>query len=113
MSIGYQILPVTPILPVIWAGMLPSSPFSNTRNIRTERRWLKWWTRVMRWIRGPIAIVHRINRATRIHRTISAVGCNTDPFGAGSGSVNKTKMIKRQMFGRAGFELLRHRILLG
>jgi len=26
---------------------------------------------------------------------------------------NKTKMIKRQMFGRAGFALLRHRILLG
>jgi transposase len=25
----------------------------------------------------------------------------------------KTKMLKRQMFGRAGFELLRHRILLG
>jgi transposase len=25
----------------------------------------------------------------------------------------KTKMIKRQMFGRAGFELLRRRILLG
>jgi transposase len=25
----------------------------------------------------------------------------------------KTKMIKRQMFGRAGFGLLRHRILLG
>jgi hypothetical protein len=25
----------------------------------------------------------------------------------------KTKMIKRQMFGRAGFDLLRHRILLG
>jgi hypothetical protein len=23
------------------------------------------------------------------------------------------KMLKRQMFGRAGFELLRHRILLG
>ena len=26
---------------------------------------------------------------------------------------NKTKMIKRQMYGRAGFALLRHRILLG
>ena len=26
---------------------------------------------------------------------------------------NKTKMIKRQMYGRAGFDLLRHRILLG
>ena len=25
----------------------------------------------------------------------------------------KTKMIKRQMYGRAGFPLLRHRILLG
>jgi hypothetical protein len=25
----------------------------------------------------------------------------------------KTKMIKRQMYGRAGFTLLRHRILLG
>jgi len=24
----------------------------------------------------------------------------------------KTKMIKRQMYGRAGFQLLRHRILL-
>jgi len=25
----------------------------------------------------------------------------------------KTKMIKRQMYGRVGFALLRHRILLG
>ena len=29
------------------------------------------------------------------------------------GSHTKTKMIKRQMYGRAGFALLRHRILLG
>jgi len=33
--------------------------------------------------------------------------------GRTEGVNNKTKMIKRQMFGRAGFELLRHRILLG
>ncbi|WP_399896566.1 hypothetical protein ACGH7X_41645 [Streptomyces sp. BBFR51] len=26
---------------------------------------------------------------------------------------NKTKLIKRQMYGRASFPLLRHRILLG
>ena len=33
--------------------------------------------------------------------------------GRTEGVNNKTKMIKRQMFGRAGFALLRHRILLG
>jgi transposase len=33
--------------------------------------------------------------------------------GRTEGVNNKTKMIKRQMFGRAGFGLLRHRILLG
>jgi transposase len=37
------------------------------------------------------------------------------PFHNGrTGGVNtSTKMIKRQMYGRAGFDLLRHRILLG
>jgi transposase len=33
--------------------------------------------------------------------------------GRTEGVNNKTKMIKRQMYGRAGFTLLRHRILLG
>jgi transposase len=33
--------------------------------------------------------------------------------GRTEGVNTKTKMLKRQMFGRAGFELLRHRILLG
>jgi transposase len=33
--------------------------------------------------------------------------------GATEGVNNKTKLIKRQMYGRAGFPLLRHRILLG
>jgi transposase len=39
----------------------------------------------------------------------------TLPFhnGGTEGVNNKTKMIKRQMYGRAGFGLLRHRILLG
>jgi Transposase len=37
------------------------------------------------------------------------------PFhnGRTEGVNTKTKMIKRQMYGRAGFALLRHRILLG
>ncbi|MFI7114840.1 transposase, partial [Nonomuraea sp. NPDC050227] len=33
--------------------------------------------------------------------------------GGTEGVTTKTKMIKRQMYGRAGFTLLRHRILLG
>jgi transposase len=33
--------------------------------------------------------------------------------GRTEGVNTKTKMIKRQMYGRAGFALLRHRILLG
>ena len=39
----------------------------------------------------------------------------TLPFhnGRTEGVNTKTKMIKRQMYGRAGFALLRHRILLG
>jgi transposase len=38
----------------------------------------------------------------------------TQPFhnGRTEGVNTKTKMIKRQMYGRAGFPLLRHRILL-
>lgn len=32
--------------------------------------------------------------------------------GAVEGHVNRTKMIKRQMYGRAGFSLLRKRVLL-
>ncbi len=32
--------------------------------------------------------------------------------GRTEGVNTRTKMIKRQMYGRAGFELLRHRILL-
>jgi transposase len=45
----------------------------------------------------------------------AAVAALTLPYhnGRTEGVNNKTKMLKRQMFGRAGFELLRHRILLG
>ena len=36
----------------------------------------------------------------------------TDLRSRSAGVNTKTKMIKRQMYGRAGFTLLRHRILL-
>jgi transposase len=35
--------------------------------------------------------------------------CNSGPV---EGAVNRIKMLKRQMFGRAGFALLRKRVLL-
>jgi transposase len=36
------------------------------------------------------------------------------PFSSGpvEGNVNRIKMLKRQMYGRAGFDLLRKRVLL-
>ncbi|MGO4650045.1 transposase, partial [Nocardia sp. 2YAB30] len=39
----------------------------------------------------------------------------TLPYSNGpcEGVNTKTKLLKRQMYGRAGFRLLRHRILLG
>jgi len=45
----------------------------------------------------------------------AATAALTLPFhnGRTEGASTKTKMIKRQMYGRAGFALLRHRILLG
>jgi transposase len=44
-------------------------------------------------------------RHSRAHAAVS--------HGRTEGASTKTKMIKRQMYGRAGFTLLRHRILLG
>jgi len=44
----------------------------------------------------------------------AATAALTLPFhnGRTEGASTRTKMIKRQMYGRAGFALLRHRILL-
>ncbi|MEV7797284.1 transposase, partial [Streptomyces sp. NPDC087512] len=44
---------------------------------------------------------------------VTAALTRPDHNGGAEGVNNKTKLIKRQMYGRAGFPLLRHRILLG
>lgn len=44
---------------------------------------------------------------------VSAALCTPHHNGRTEGVNTRTKMIKRQMYGRAGFKLLRHRILLG
>ncbi|MFI1742455.1 hypothetical protein [Streptomyces sioyaensis] len=53
--------------------------------------------------------------AQHLERDLDAVTAGlTLPWNSGvvEGHVNRVKMLKRQMFGRAGFELLRKRVLL-
>ncbi|WP_164842323.1 transposase [Actinoplanes solisilvae] len=53
--------------------------------------------------------------ATGLNADIAAVTAGLSlPFSSGpvEGNVNRIKMIKRQMYGRAGFDLLRKRVLL-
>lgn len=53
--------------------------------------------------------------AQHLERDLDAVTAGlTQPWSSGvvEGHVNRIKMLKRQMFGRAGFALLRKRVLL-
>nr|WP_185832721.1 transposase [Streptomyces sp. WAC 04229] len=53
--------------------------------------------------------------AQHLERDLDAITAGlTQPWNLGvvEGHVNRIKMLKRQMFGRAGFELLRKRVLL-
>ncbi|MGO4460563.1 transposase [Streptomyces sp. M-16] len=53
--------------------------------------------------------------ARHLERDLDAVAAGLSQpwnFGVVEGHVNRIKMLKRQMFGRAGFELLRKRVLL-
>ncbi|MER5838874.1 ISL3 family transposase [Streptomyces prasinus] len=53
--------------------------------------------------------------ARHLARDLDAVTAGlSQPWNSGvvEGHVNRIKMLKRQMFGRAGFELLRKRVLL-
>lgn len=74
-------------------------------------------TRLPEWIsQATNASLPGISRfATGLHSDFDAVtaGLTTDwNSGPVEGAVNRIKMLKRQMFGRAGFGLLRKRVLL-
>jgi transposase len=75
-------------------------------------------TRLQEWITTARATdlphVHAFTRGLDLDIQ-AATAALTTPFhnGRTEGVNTKTKMIKRQMYGRAGFALLRHRILLG
>ncbi len=58
---------------------------------------------------------HLHSFATGIRRDLDAVTAGlTLPYSSGpvEGNVNRIKMLKRQMYGRAGFALLRKRVIL-
>ena len=73
---------------------------------------LQEWTRAAQAANLPS--LHAFTRGLALDMA-AATAAVTLPFhnGRTEGVNTKTKMIKRQMYGRAGFTLLRHRILLG
>jgi transposase len=87
-----------------FAALLKPEPGNETK--------LKDWTETARACDLPN--VHAFTRGLDLDID-AAIAAVTLPFhnGRTEGVNTKTKMIKRQMYGRAGFTLLRHRILLG
>jgi transposase len=73
---------------------------------------LKDWAETART--ADLPSLHAFSRGLELD-TAAVITALTLPFhnGRTEGVNTKTKMIKRQMYGRAGFALLRHRILLG
>ena len=74
-------------------------------------------TRLSRWIdRARSSTIVELERfANGIQKDAAAVlGAMTSPWSNGQveGQVTRVKLIKRQMYGRAKFDLLRARILL-
>ncbi|MFD0535215.1 transposase [Actinomadura luteofluorescens] len=58
--------------------------------------------------------LHSFIRGLRLDLDAVRAALTSDYHNGGTeGAITKTKMIKRQRYGRAGFHLLRHRILLG
>jgi transposase len=69
----------------------------------------QWIEKAKRCEFGPV-----VRFASGLQKDVSAVAAAVDtPWSTGQveGQINRLKMIKRQMYGRAGFELLRARVL--
>jgi transposase len=74
--------------------------------------------RLRQWIAGArdadLPQVHSFSRGLDLDIQAATAAVTMPHHNGRTEGVNtKTKMIKRQMYGRAGFQLLRHRILLG
>ncbi|MCO5995755.1 transposase [Actinoallomurus rhizosphaericola] len=73
--------------------------------------------RLQEWIstaeEANLPHVHSFIRGLRLDQDAVHAALTSEHQNVGTEGVNtKTKLIKRQMYGRAGFHLLRHRILL-
>lgn len=72
---------------------------------------LEEWTRAAQ--AADLPHVHSFVRGLeQDHDAVVAAFTTTHHNGKTEGVNTRTKMLKRQMYGRAGFDLLRHRILL-
>ena len=75
------------------------------------RRLQKWTTAARA---ADLPHVHAFTRGLDLDSHAATAGLTLPHHNGRTEGVNtKTKMIKRQMYGHAGFALLRHRILLG
>ena len=86
-----------------FAALLSPDPANEVR--------LKDWAETAR--AADLPSLHAFTRGLELDAQ-AVIAAVTLPFhnGRTEGVNTKTKMIKRQMYGRAGFTLLRHRILL-
>jgi transposase len=73
---------------------------------------LEQWINIAQKVSLPH--IHSFIRGLRLDHDAVHAALTSEHHNGGTEGVNtKTKLIKRQMYGRAGFHLLRHRILLG
>ena len=86
-----------------FAALLAPDPGNNAR--------LRQWMTVAR--AADLPCVHSFTHGLDLDIQAATAGLTMPHHNGRTEGVNtRTKMIKRQMYGRAGFELLRHRILL-
>ncbi len=81
------------------------------RERRSEHLALDVWIAHVR-LDGQRELRTLANGMRRDHAAVQAALTTTYTSGALEGNVTRSKLLKRQMYGRANFDLLRHRILL-
>jgi transposase len=92
------------------ASLVRSFAALLTPHPRNARRLQKWITAARA---ASLPHVHALTRGLDLDsKAVTAALTLTHHNGRTEGVSTKTKMIKRQMYGRADFTLLRHRILL-
>jgi transposase len=93
------------------ASLVGSFAALLTPDPRNARRLQKWITAARA---ADLPHLHAFTRGLDLDSQAATAALTLPHHNGRTEGVNtKTKMIKRQMYGRAGFSLLRHRILLG